>query len=51
MGWQVRPDLSGPQMCGLLIQSSYTTLNGHKIIDPQAFIALVKQASENPAAL
>lgn len=45
MGWQVRPDLSKEQMVKLLRLSAYVK-DGYKIIDPVAFIKLVK----NPEA-
>ena len=51
LGWQVRPDLTGPQMRELLFRSAYTTPAGDKIINPKAFIELVKQAPPGPAAL
>ena len=44
LGWQVRSDLSGPEMRELLLRSAYLREDGAKIIQPKAFIELVKQA-------
>jgi len=41
LGWQLRPDLTGPQMMDLIRQSA-TEREGVKIINPPAFIELVK---------
>jgi len=42
LGWQLRPDLSGPEMRALLFQSAHVREDGAKIIHPKAFIELVK---------
>jgi hypothetical protein len=34
LGWQVRPDITGPQMRELPFASAYTTAEGTKIINP-----------------
>jgi serine protease AprX len=44
LGWQVRPDLSGAQLLDILFDSAYATNDGLKIINPGAFIDLVKLA-------
>jgi serine protease AprX len=41
MGWQVNPNLTGPQMRELLFKSAYVK-NNAKIINPKEFIRLVK---------
>jgi serine protease AprX len=43
MGWQIRPELTGEKMRELLFESAYVSDQGAKIINPQAFIALVRQ--------
>jgi hypothetical protein len=40
----VRPELTSAQMIELLFASAYTTSDGSKIIDPEAFIQQVKLA-------
>ncbi len=45
MGWQLRPDLTYTQMLDLLFASASLTEEHLKIIDPEAFIEMVKQAS------
>lgn len=42
MGWQIRPDLTGPQMMDLIFQSAYDQ-TGMKVINPPAFIDAVKK--------
>jgi hypothetical protein len=41
LGWQIRPELSGEEMIGLVFSTSHITGQGEKIIDPAAFIAAV----------
>ena len=42
LGWQARPELTGPQMRELLFASAHVTSEGAKIINPSEFIRLVK---------
>ena len=42
LGWQLRPDLTPKQMREMLFQSAHVTGDGAKIINPGAFIRLVK---------
>ncbi len=42
LGWQVRPDLAPQQMRDLLFESAYKNKHGAKIINPKAFIRLVR---------
>ncbi|MCM1565369.1 MAG: S8 family serine peptidase, partial [Dehalobacter sp.] len=44
MGWQVNPELSNTQIIDLLFESAYTNGDGVKIINPPAFIELVKKS-------
>lgn len=44
MGWQIRPELKPEQMRQLLFDSALIKRNGAKIINPQKFIDLVKNA-------
>ena len=44
LGWQVRPDLTGTQLLDILYKSAYVTDDGLKIINPAAFIDMVKLA-------
>jgi hypothetical protein len=43
MGWQVKPNISGPEMVNLLITTASTNSQGYKIIDPVGFINKVRQ--------
>lgn len=43
LGWQVNPDLDGQTMKDLLFQSAYVNENGSHMIDPPAFIELVRE--------
>jgi hypothetical protein len=38
MGWQIRPELTGEQIVGLLFDSAYVNDDGARIINPPAFI-------------
>jgi hypothetical protein len=42
LGWQIAPKLTPQRMKQLLFQSAYVRPDGEKVINPQAFIALVK---------
>jgi serine protease AprX len=42
LGWQVNPELTGPEMRELLFQSAYQTESRLLVIDPPAFIQLVQ---------
>lgn len=42
MGWQLNPELSNEKIIDLVFQSAYVNNDGAKIIDPKAFIELVK---------
>jgi serine protease AprX len=42
MGWQVNPALTGSQLLDLVYASAYVTNDDHLIINPQAFIEMVK---------
>lgn len=43
MGWQVNPDLTGEHMVKLLFDSAYEADKDTLIINPPAFIKLVKE--------
>ena len=47
MGWQIRPDLPPAQMKDLLFESAYAHESGAKIINPPAFIDLIRKRSDN----
>lgn len=42
MGWQVNPTLTSSQLLDLVYASAYVTDDNHTIINPQAFIAMVR---------
>ena len=42
MGWQINPDLTNAQMLGLLFDSAYVTDHQMKVINPRAFIDMVR---------
>lgn len=42
MGWQVNPTLTSSQLLDLVYASAYVTDDNHKIINPPAFIELVR---------
>jgi subtilisin family serine protease len=42
MGWQVNPDLTNEQILDILFDSAYVTEDGLKVINPKAFIDMVK---------
>lgn len=44
MGWQVNPTLTSSQLLDLVYASAYVTDEKHRIINPQAFIELVRLA-------
>lgn len=44
LGWQLRPDLGGEEMVNMIFDSANIQEDDVKIIDPIAFIELVKQA-------
>jgi hypothetical protein len=46
MGWQLNPQLTNEQILDLLFDSAYVTENHMKVIDPPAFIELVKRTVE-----
>lgn len=46
MGWQINPDLTYGQMIDLLFESAYKVDEGTLIIDPPAFIELVKKSAQ-----
>ena len=43
MGWQVNPDLTSTQLLDMVYASAYVTNSNMKVIDPQAFIDMVKR--------
>jgi serine protease AprX len=43
LGWQARPELTGPQMRELLFASAHVTPEGAKIINPSEFIRMVRE--------
>jgi hypothetical protein len=45
LGWQIKPDLSANQIVELLFETAHTTNNGHKIINPAAFVDAVEKIS------
>lgn len=47
MGWQINPELSSSQILDILFASSYTRDGGIKIIDPVAFIDMVRSTESN----
>jgi serine protease AprX len=47
LGWQIRPDLTPAQMKDMLFASAYVHESGARIINPKAFIDLVRKQSEN----
>jgi subtilisin family serine protease len=47
MGWQINPDLTPAQIKNLLFASAYVHESGAKIINPPAFIELIREQSEN----
>lgn len=48
LGWQIQPDLSGAQMLEILFDSAYSTPDSLKIINPEAFIQMVKLTGGEP---
>ena len=42
MGWQVNPALTSSELLELMYASAYITDENHTIINPQAFIELVR---------
>jgi len=42
MGWQVNPELTNSQIMGSVFESAYITKENIKIINPEAFIDLIK---------
>lgn len=42
MGWQVNPGLTSSQLLDLVYASAYTTADNHKIVNPKAFIEMVR---------
>ena len=42
MGWQINPDLTSFQLLDKVYASAYVTENNHKVINPKAFIEMVK---------
>ena len=42
MAWQINPKLPGPQLVEMLYATSYRNKDGQYIIDPKAFIRMVK---------
>ena len=43
LGWQARPELTGPHMRELLFASAHVTPEGAKIINPPEFIRMVRE--------
>jgi subtilisin family serine protease len=43
MGWQINPDLKSSELLDMLFASAYVTDDNVQVIDPQAFIDMVKQ--------
>lgn len=43
LGWQIRPDLSGSQLVNIIFDTAYITDSGLKIINPGAFIDMVRR--------
>lgn len=42
MGWQINPDLTSEELLDMLFASAYVTEGNAKVIDPQAFIEMIK---------
>ncbi len=42
LGWQVDPSLTNEEIIALLFESAYTDADGNKVVNPPAFIDLVK---------
>ena len=47
MGWQLNPELTGPRMQEILLQSAHVTADGAKIINPKAFVQLVRASAKD----
>jgi hypothetical protein len=47
MGWQIRPDLTPAQMKEMLFASAHVHSSGAKIINPRAFIELIRRQGDN----
>lgn len=48
MGWQVNPSLTGTQLLDILFASAYVNNDDVKIINPKAFIDMVKRTAGYP---
>ncbi len=48
LGWQVNPQLTGTQLVDMLLSSAYVRDGKFRIINPPAFIALVKASLQSP---
>ena len=46
LGWQVNPDLTGPEILDIVFASAFITDSGLKIINPVAFIEMVRSAGK-----
>jgi len=47
LGWQIRPELTPAQMKEMLFASAYVHKSGARIINPTAFIDLIRNQSDN----
>lgn len=48
LGWQIRPEIGPEQMRDLLFKSAYIHKSGNRIINPNGFIRLVRNAKVAP---
>ncbi|MBN1797011.1 MAG: hypothetical protein JW822_00420, partial [Spirochaetales bacterium] len=42
LGWQVNPDLTYQEILDYLFASAYTNWQGYKVINPPAFIQMIR---------
>lgn len=47
LGWQVNPELSNTQILEMLFSSAFITDNGEKVVNPRAFVEMVKTTVGN----
>jgi subtilisin family serine protease len=47
LGWQIRPDLTPTQIKEMLFASAHVHKSGAKIINPRAFIELIRRQNDN----
>lgn len=47
MGWQIDPDLTGPELLDMLYATAHVTEDNQKIIHPKAFIEMVRRTASH----